>query len=273
MSELLRGREPEPRNNAPAICAYLIRHGETSENKNDPKRGLTAKGIEQSRGAAERIAGEIQETYPKDVPVELRGYDSGQDRANQTLIAVATLLRDRGYNVVLPKAKDAEEETRYAEAGFTPKEGPGIRSKIRSIQIAKEARPYLYRKEKEEGIGPVMVWLTEPEEELAARGIEGKDVAFARVEKGVEQTARIASRIREQKRHVVAIATTHGGTLEGYATKKLGLTPKALGEIENCEGLKMEFPGDGTPPRVRLWGEHAEDLAKRHAMAAESHIG
>jgi len=248
------------------ITAYVIRHGETTTEKLDPRRGLTERGIEQAKKAALRIANEIAQETPKEQKIELRGYDSGIDRANQTLIEVVKVLTEKGYKVYLPYssqeiAQDKVTLEEMKKAGLIYGEGPGIKPRIRNMTLPTEAKKRLTEEAERKGEELVVTILTTPPEKLKEMGGETPKEIFQRMESGVKSTNRVSQwlRKREYPRKIVAIATSHGGTLEGYLTEKLGIGPKELGAISNCEGFRLDFTGKpGEEPKINFWGEEIE---------------
>lgn len=233
------------------ITVYLLRHGEIISDKFDLRRGLTEKGKEQAQKAAFKIAQEIiQTTSPKE-EIELRGYDSGIFRANQTLIEIAKILTEKGFRIYLPYSSQELAEDKFSleemkKKGLIYGEGPGIKSRIRNMILLSEAKKEIIKKAKEKGERAVVTLLTTPPAELKAMGIETPEEIFQRVEKGVKITEKLAHRLGKSgsARKIVVIATTHGGTLEGYLTQKFNLDSKVLGEIPNCEGIRLDFPGN-----------------------------
>jgi len=248
------------------ITAYVIRHGETVKDKFDPRRGLTERGEEQAKKAAEKIAEEISRETPPETEIELRGYDSGVDRANQTLIGAVKILTSKGYKVYLPYSSQEIAQDKIAleemeKAGLIYGKGPGIKSRIRNMTLPAEAKKELIEKAKQRGEELVVTILTTPPEKLKEMGVETPEEIFKRMEPALEITNRLAQRRREKKypRRIISICLTHGGTLEGYLTQKLGINPRKLDAIPECEGFRIDFSGQpGKEPKIKFWGEEIE---------------
>ena len=256
------------------ITVYLLRHGETTSDKTDPRRGLTEKGKEQAQKAALRIAQEIiQTTSPKKV-IELRGYDSGVFRANQTLIEIAKILTEKSFRIYLPYSTQELAEDKFSleemkKKGLIYGEGPGIKPRIRNMILPDEAKKEIVKKAKEKGEEPVVTLLTTSPAKLKEMGIETPEEIFQRIEEGVKITEKLAHRLGkgESPRKIIVIATSHGGTLEGYLTQKFNLDPKTLGEIPNCEGIRLDFPGNlQEEVKISLWGDEMEKRAQEKSI-------
>ncbi len=269
--EELRKEKKEREKSESVVTAYIIRHGDTTKDKFDPNRGLTEKGKEETEEAAERIAQEIVEETGKDTEIELRGYDSGQIRANQTLIEVAKKLTDKGYKIYLPFSSQelAKDEVAFKEmkkAGLIHGEGPGIKSRIRNITLPDEAKKELKEEAKQKGEKAVITVLTTPPEKLKEMGVETPEEIFKRVESAVESTDRISQRLRknEYPRKIIAIAATHGAIPEAYLSQKLKVNPKDIGEVPNCEGFRIDFTGKpDKKPRIQFWGKEIEKRMRK----------
>ena len=76
----------------PVVTAYIIRHGETTEDKLNPNRGLTLEGENQADEAAERL---ISELNPATDVIQI--LDSGNYRANATVMRIAQKLKSAGF--------------------------------------------------------------------------------------------------------------------------------------------------------------------------------
>jgi broad specificity phosphatase PhoE len=253
-------REKEPES---IITAYVIRHGKSTPDKFNPERTLTEEGKEQTQKVAQKIAQEIMKEISPKQEIELRGYDSGVVRANQTLIEIVKILTEKGYKVYLPSssqelAQDKQALEEMKNKGLIYGEGPGIKSRIKNMRLTQEAKKILKEEAKQKGIGVAETILTTPEEKLKEMGVETPQEVFDRIEKAVNITQRLAQRLKERKypRRIISIAVSHGGVLESYLAKKLNIPPEKLGDIPETEGFKITFRGDKT--EIKPWGEEIE---------------
>lgn len=266
--------EREQREPSPQLTVYYLRHGESSEDKTDPLRELTEKG---KRQVLEAVDG-ISDTIDLSTPVRL--YSSGSERTRQQVLVAAWLLHSKGFENItiesgaVPKkeilisgsdisfgAKREREEMTDEEKKQLSRQlgiqitGPGIQKRIGELKAPKEYMKSLRDREAETGIGAVVHWLTD---EQYPQGTESPADKVAVLEEAVESTQKLAERMKRLEREpVVAFVFGHSSALTAYAQDKLGFDPARFGEVENVEGLKMEFTGSGKPT-IEPSGRHIE---------------
>ncbi|MBI2444167.1 MAG: phosphoglycerate mutase family protein [Candidatus Magasanikbacteria bacterium] len=277
-AEPQREQERRPEN---FITAYYMRHGESSSDKNDPLRGLTDKGIEQVRKAVERVASEIP-----DKNSQIRLYSSGSERTRQQCIVAAAVLRDANFTNITIDANSLPEkraeltgkgvrftkilsgdELKEAQAATIAQlglrqEGPGIGKRIAELKAPKEYPTKLRGLEADTGISAVVHWLTDKE---VPAGAESRAQKAATVAKAVEIANRWAEHMRraaekgKEVKPMVALAFGHSSALTAYGADVFGWQGEELAEVENAEGLKIDFSGiaDETP-RIQPFGEKIE---------------
>lgn len=261
------------------ITAYVIRHGESITDKTDPRRGLTEKGTEQAREAGRKIAEEIAQETDPEINIELRGFDSGMERSNQTLIEVVRILTDKGYKVHLPYstqelAQDnlALEEMEKAGliriVGGKQKIKPEAINFLKPIKIPKEARPILSAEAQATGGDLLTVMLTLSPEKLKEMGVETPEEAYQRMRSGEERTNKLARFLKQREhrpRRIIYIAVSHGYIMGAYLKEKLGIKQAFKEEnIPNCQGLRVDFTGKpGEESKIKLWGEGITENIKQ----------
>lgn len=254
------------------ITAYVIRHGESITDKFDPRRGLTEKGREQVRKAFTKIAEEIMQETDPETEVELRGFDSGFERANQALIGAVQVLAEKGFGVKIPYsskelAQDPSILEQMEQGGLIRILGKkGMKPEsfvfLRPITFPTEAKKAILEEAKKKGEYETVTIFSTPPEELKKMGMETPEEAFARMESGVKRTNDLAQFMRQREkrpRRTFYIAISHGYVMEIYLSKKLGISPTKLGEIPNCEGFRIDFTGKtGEKPKIKVWGEETK---------------
>lgn len=259
------------------ITAYYLRHGESSEDKTDPLRGLTEKGIAQVEEAIRRVAGEI-----KDKNAEIRLFDSGSERTKQQCIVAARVLKDAGFsNLVMDMASLPQKRAEVSEGGvrfgsvlegdaltrghaelaerlgFKP--GWSIKELIAELRATPEYMKKIRTLEKETGISAVVAWLMDKE---IPEGVETPEQKARMIEEAIARAAQLAEGMREIKsRPVVALVFGHASALTSYGTKAFALDPSKAGEVENAEGVKVGFSGIAEQAsKVEPFGQEIEKM-------------
>lgn len=238
------------------ITVFVLRHGESSEDKTNPKRGLTEKGQDQVRAAVHKIIATLD---PKHDAIRL--YDSSTDRTNQQLWLEHDMLTEAGFAVYVAAPS-------HAMAGKDAPEGAGsgIAKRLSGIEGSKEAIQKLRDPAYQKSLGtdnPITAWLKEPN---LPEGVSTPADKLKQFQTAADATQRIAEREREKgaEKRIVVIANSHSSGLTAYAAEKLGLTPDAIGEVENAEGFRVDFSGrPGEAQRFTAFGEKIEKIAKK----------
>ena len=245
----------------PVVTAYILRHGETTENKLDPNRGLTAQGERQVDEAAERLR---QELNPKTDIIQL--LDSGNHRANVTVMRLGERLREAGFIFFRPVK--LESGTRQpAETGVNISPEPASRpySRIESARIPDDVKKQLSKPEVHEKLGipdaiadkRVAAWFLGdwPDE------VEKPGEVAARVRTGMENAQKnlpmLAGQLGPDKR-IVSISAANASAIEATINEFTGSSVvDRKGEVENCEGFKVDFKLN-SQPGFAVWGEKIE---------------
>jgi broad specificity phosphatase PhoE len=260
------------------ITAYIIRHGESIADKTDLRRGLTERGKEQAKEAGRKIVEEIARETDPGTDIELRGFDSGMDRANQTLIEVVKVLTDKGYKVNLPYSTQELAQDKFIldemeKAGLIRVYGkerqikPEAINFLKPIKIPKEARPGLVEEAQRTGGDLLTVMMSFPPEKLKEIGVETPGEAYQRMKSGEERTNQVARFLRQRERRpkrVIHIAISHGYIMGAFLKEELGIKQVFKEEnIPNCQGFRVDFTGKpGEKPTLKLWGEEIEKRIK-----------
>lgn len=278
-------REKEKTENP--ITVYYLRHGESSEDKTDPLRGLTEKGISEVREVVQRIAQEIT-----DKNTQVRLYSSGSERTRQQCIVATKILREAGFTDItidrnsLPGKKvefvsegvrftsilEGEEKEKgqkeLVEKLGLKVEGPGVARRIAELKAPKEYMAKIRQLEKDTGIGAVIHWMMDKDLPVGAESYKEK---AGIVEEAVETTNRWAQHMKKTgSKPFVAFTFGHASALTAYGTKAFEMDKdeesfKKFGEVENAEGLKVSFSGEaGSKPEIKPFGEVIEQKARQN---------
>ncbi len=278
MNEIFR-RNPEEREGERQenpITVYYLRHGESSSDKTDPLRGLTEKGIAQVQTAIERITKEI-----KNPSTQIRLYSSGSERTREQCIVAAQVLHRAGFNNItidensLPEKKVELQEGNVRFGSILEKderahayeeliaelslhrEGPGVARRIGELKAPKDYMAKLRSMESETGIGAVVHWLRDPQ---VPEGAESSEQKAEIIENAIEIASRWAQHMKKQdSKPVMALVFGHSSALTAYGAKVFGWGNEELEEIENAEGLKINFSGvPSDAPKIEPYGEKIE---------------
>lgn len=250
----------------PMISVYYLRHGESSEDKTDPLRGLTEKGKQQVLEAVDQISSEF--TDPKQ---QIRLYSSGSERTQQQTMVAAWLLHQKGFtNLVVEQSSLPQKELSVTEDGISfgakrdhewsddekkallPSLGirviegsGGVKGRIGELKAPKEYMASLRASEAETGVPAVVKWLTDTE---FPQGAESPDDKVRVLDEAITQADRIAGKLKEKNAEpFTAFVFGHSSALTAYAQEKLGFDPLQHGEVENAEGISLKLSGDGKP--------------------------
>jgi broad specificity phosphatase PhoE len=268
------------------ITVYYLRHGETTEDKTDPLRGLTEKGIKQVEEAIQEIIKEIP-----DKKIQIRLYSSGSERTQEQCIIAAKILKEAGFTDVtidqnsLPgkrveftpegikftsilerEEKDIEQKKLVEELGLKV-EGPGIAKRIAELRAPKEYKKKLRELEEETGIPAVIHWMMDKN---LPPGTESAEEKAKIIETAIEITNRWAQHIKKRgSKPIVALVFGHASALTAYGAKAFGMDKdkeslKKFGEVKNAEGLKIIFSGiAGKGPEIEPFGKVIEEKVKK----------
>lgn len=257
--QVSRKIERETPNKLPIVTAYVIRHGETTENKLDPKRGLTKKGEEQVDEAAEKL---ISELNPQRDVIQL--LDSGNYRANATVMRIAERLKSAGFLFFQPIRTDKAGKLEREQPGTT--DNPRSRSykRIEAANIPDSFKKRLSDPELHKKFGipedipdkRVATWFMMNEE-----GMENPEQVTARIFQGIESSQKQVSKVAEAMgpgKRIVTIAAGNGSMIDSMVTHVTGIRPlNRGGETDNCEGFKVDF-NLTEQPEVKVWGKKIE---------------
>lgn len=245
----------------PVVTAYVLRHGETTKDKLDPMRGLTEKGAEQVDEAAERLISELDSS--SDI---IQIMDSGNHRANVTVMRIAEKLKEAGFKFFEPIKTD--KGGNVVEPGVKTKEDPNSRSykKIGAANFTKEIKMKLSDPALHAELGipdsipdkRIATWFAAEWGEGAEKPAEVVD----RVKQGMQETQKklpmVAGQLSPEQR-IVVIAAVNASVVEPIVTDYSGVPPVDRGgEVENAEGFKVDFEVD-KDPKVVVWGKDIEN--------------
>ncbi|MBI5222595.1 MAG: histidine phosphatase family protein [Candidatus Magasanikbacteria bacterium] len=255
------GIELELHRELPVVTAYLLRHGETTEDKLNPNRGLTKKGEEQADAAAEKLIAELD---PNQDVIQL--FDSGNHRANVTVMRIAEKLKEAGFAFFKP-IKNLGRGEREGELETTSEPKAKTYHRVRAADIPEEFKKKLADPELHKKLGipdnvpdkRVLAWFLSdwPDE------VEKPAQVTQRVREGMRQTSirlpALAKCLGEGRR-IVTLVAGNATVIDVMVDSELKL--KALdneGGTENCEGVKIDFVLGKEKPKILPWGEKIEE--------------
>lgn len=258
------GREMrEVERTMPVLTSYVLRHGETTEDKLNPNRGLTPQGEQQIDAAAERLIAELD---PKRDVIQI--FESGNQRALVSVMRIAEKLKQAGFEFFTPIKVDAKNNFRPKEGGVETMEESKARSMKRAIGAA--VIPDAFKKRladkalhKELGIVDdipdkrVVAWMLGdwPDE------VESPKHVFERVERGVaDAQKRLPILVRQlgPDKRIVAISAANATAIDAAIVARTGMpVTERGGETANAEGFKVDFSLTAEP-KFAVWGEKIE---------------
>lgn len=268
---------PEKEKEMPHLTVYLLRHGESGKDKTDPKRGLTDNGENQVKEAFSKILDQIlaeenpdfedwdnpeakKEALSKALQnIEIHLRDSGTDRTFQQEWIEKEMLDDLGVEeVYIPKA--AYE---WKEEVPPPTAGPGIKKRLRGVgglSEQPEFRKLIDNPEYQKKVGAtdaLIAWALTPEDEIP-KGVETRRQMVERYKKDLASVNRVAERLEKYPKRVVVVANSHASIITVAASAEFGIPMERLGEVENAEGIRMDFYGGDKAYKVQPVGEKIE---------------
>ncbi len=255
--------ETENVRDLPVVTAYIIRHGETTEDKLNPNRSLTTEGESQADDAAEQL---ITELNPQTDVIQI--LDSGNHRANVTVVRIAEKLKAAGFNFFVPVPSDKSGNLQAENIPTTPEPKSRSYNKIAAANIPDQfkkllADPVLHA---ELGLGNdipdkrVMTWFM-----IQRDGMETPQQVLERVRQGMNDTQKKLpqlNKVLSPDQRIVVVAAGNASMVDSVVTEASKVHPKDRGgEISNCEGFKVDF-NLGADPKINLWGENIEQYSK-----------
>lgn len=274
----------------PNLTVYLMRHGETETDKSKPNRGLTEHGQEQVR---ENFNGIIDQLIQEEVPefrdfddpekrkaaavqafskVEMHLAESGTDRTQEQVWLERGILIDMGVppeDLHLPKST-YEWAVKNGKIEAMPEDGgPGVKRRLAGVggmDSAKEFRKKISNPEYQAQIGAtdeIIAWAKTPDDEIP-EGVETRNQMEARLQSDLGKVEHVASkRLNGRPKRTVYVANSHASILTLAASSELNAPIEQVGEIENGEGLRLDFYGEGKAHTAQPFGKNTEAKFQR----------
>lgn len=262
-TKIARKTEGERHCDLPVVTAIVIRHGETTENKLDPMRGLTPEGEKQTDQAAEELIRQLDKN--RDI---IQLYDSGNFRANFTIMRIANRLKEEGFVFFEPIKTDKAGEPLHKGVKTTAEANSRKYKKFEAANIPDEFKKKLADPELHKKLGipdaikdkRVATWFLSEME-----GMETPAEVAKRVYDGMEKAKKLVPMLDKQlgqDKRIVVLAAGNASMVDSVITKATGKNPLDRGgEIANCEGFKVDFEA-GKDPKVGVWGREIEEFAR-----------
>jgi len=269
----------------PSLTVYLIRHGESGKDKTNSKRGLTDKGVEQVKQTTHNI---IKQIITDEVP-EFANWEDKEAVKNafkQALQKVEIHLRDSGtvrtqeqewaeHDVMIEMGANEEDinlpKSAYEWKGVpTPDTaGPGIARRVKGIQgvdTNPEFRKKISDKAYQEKLGAkdeIVAWALTPEDDIP-EDVETKAEMVRRKNADLVVVERAARLLKNKEKRIIYIANSHASIASLTSADELGIPLEELGEVENAEGLRLDFYSSGNQRTAKPVGEKIESLNKNY---------
>ena len=248
----------------PVVTAYIIRHGETTEDKLNPNRGLTLEGENQADEAAERL---ISELNPATDVIQI--LDSGNYRANATVMRIAQKLKSAGFKFF--NLIHSDKDGHYQDKNISTHNDPESKSynKIAAANIPDSFKIRLADSTLHSELGipddipdkRMLAWFM-----LREEGMETPEQVTERVKSGMADTQKQLPKLNSiltPDQRIVVVAAGNATMVDSLVTSSSGVHPKDRGgEINNCEGFKVDF-NLKQEPQINLWGENIEKYIEK----------
>lgn len=274
----------------PNLTVFLMRHGESETDKSKPNRGLTELGREQvtenfNHIIDQLIADELPAFKEYDDPekrkaalalvlanVELHLTDSGTDRTQEQAWLEREILLALGAEqseLTLPQSA-YDWAVRNGKAETAPEgAGQGIKKRLAGvggIDTAKEFRKKIGSAEYQQSLGAsdeIIAWAKTPEDQIPA-GVETRNQMETRLQRDLGTVEKVANKkLNDYPKRVVYVANSHASILTLAAASELKAPIEQVGEIDNAEGLRFDFYGNGKAHSTRPFGKHTEAKFER----------
>ena len=269
----------------PNLTAYLIRHGESETDKTNANRGLTERGREQ-------VAINFKEIIDQIIKDELPDFDNFQDEnkyrtaVQKALAQVELHLTDSGTDRTAEQAW--QERQMLIELGVDPdtitmpqsayqwalendkietipkNAGPGIKKRLAGVggmSTNPDFRKQLDDQEYQQSVGAkdmLIAWAL-TDEDVIPEGVETQTQMKKRLNKSLSSVERVAGKKLDQHpKRVIYVANSHASIITLAASSEFDVPIEKLGEIDNAEGIRFDFYGEGTAHTSEPLGKHTK---------------
>lgn len=280
----------------PALTVFLMRHGESGKDKSSPTRGLTDKGREQ---VGENFNGLINQIISDELPefsdfedpekrqhaaqealakVEIHLADSETDRTMEQAWQEREILVKLGVpqeHIYISQAtQEWAKRSNLIPSGAVARGGPGVKRRLAGVQGMDQApdfRKLIDDPDYQSKVGAtdeIGAWARTPDDEIPA-GVEKRHEMESRMEHDLATVQRVTEgRLANHQQRVVYVANSHASIITLAAAKELGIPLEELGQVDNAEGLRMDFFGSGKQRQATPFGKNLE--AKVAGVKAKS---
>ncbi|MFA6272371.1 MAG: hypothetical protein WC693_04705 [Patescibacteria group bacterium] len=284
VDKIEQGKERE--GELPKMTVFLLRHGESNNDKTNPNRGLTNKGTEQVTESINQILNSLLlEGNP-----DFEAWDNEESRITAVQNAIQNVefhLRDSGtartleqvwleYEI-LKQYGVPEEHIYLPQSAFEYKDkepdekaGPGIAKRLKGVQGMDQNPAYrtkIKSKEYQERVGAtgdMMAWAISPEEDVPD-DVEKRSHMEERYASDIAKLDRVVTHKMEgYPKRVVAIANSHASIATIAAAKESGIPLEKLmgkiGEVPEAQGLRYDFYEGETEHTAKPFGPEMEQV-------------
>lgn len=243
------GVEEEKERETPVLTVYILRHGETEEDKTKPNRGLTETGLKQLRESAQLIAEELDPT--RDI---IQLYEAGTPRTKASNQIIAEILSQRGFKFFEPLRMDKGGHVLEEGVKTTTEINQGVYHRLKyphqSESDAKKYRDDAMIRERMTVPADIkdtrlLAWyLLSESGELDPESV-GPEASAKRIQEGVNNTTKLIPRLAKQlgpDQRIVTLININAPQLDAFITSKTGRDAlQRHGGVENAQGFKLDF--------------------------------
>jgi len=270
----------------PSLTVFLMRHGESEEDKSKPNRGLTEKGQQEVRENFNDIINQIitdelpnfkdfddtekrktaaQETLAK---VEMHLADSRTDRTMEQAWLERKILVELGLppeELYLSKATYEWAQKKGELQAVPETAGPGIKKRLAGVQgldKAPEFRKQLDSPEYQHRVGAqdtLIAWALTPEDQVPG-GVEKRSQMEQRLHRDLAKVEHVAQskKLAGRPKRPIYIANSHASIITLATASELNVPIEKLGEVPNAEGLRFDFYGEDKSHTSKPFGKNLE---------------
>lgn len=256
----------------PKMTLFLLRHGQSEEDKSKPNRGLTETGRDQVTETLGQLVNTIaQEENPQaaNLAEALAGVrfhlrDSGTERTLEQVWLEHNLLVRAG----VPEANINLPQSALKYKGMDRTGGPGVAKRLKGVQGLDQNpafRKQIKSREFQAEVGAstdIEAWALAPEDKVP-EGVETLTKIRQRYRQDVAKAEKLIPKMTERAPgRVVTIANSHASiaTLAAASEMNIPLDQllKKIGEMPEAQGLRYDFYGGGKEKTVKPFGKDIE---------------
>jgi len=202
--------------------------------------------------------------------VEIHLRDSGTDRTIEQEWVEQEVLVGLGVdpkNINLPASAYKWQGTEKPTTA-----GPGIGKRLKGIQgletndLTMGFRKKISDPDYQRSVGAtdeLLAWALTPEDQIP-EAVETRQQMSKRKNQDLAKVERIASKLGQRDKRIIYIANSHASIATLTAADELNVPLEQVGEVENAEGLRLDFYASGEKHGAQPIGEKIEAIFKEN---------